>query len=163
MLKVELKDKQATINNLLDFIKNLTVNENKLDGSHELQAVKVCSKDNDDDGIVRELLQIDQFHHRLQKLKDQPHNSAETPNISLGVNQDCYQRSQNESVLNKNVYLSSSNANNKDITNEKNMYAGKVVHNEPGDSLIVSHQGSNKIFIIAAIVQYFLETVFPKA
>ena len=44
----------------------------------EQQAIKVCSKDNDDDDIVRELLQIDQLHHRLQKLKDQPLNSAET-------------------------------------------------------------------------------------
>ena len=120
MLKVELKEKQAKINNLLDIIKkNLTVNENKLDGIREQQAIKVCSKDSNDDDIVRELLQIDQLHHRLQKLKDQPHNSAETPSISLGVNQDCYERNRNESVLNRNEYLSSSNANDTHITNEK--------------------------------------------
>ena len=85
LLKVELKDKGATISNLYNIFKNLTVNENKLDGSCEQQAMKVCSKDNDDNDIVRELLQTDQLHHRLQKLKDQPQNSAETPSIYLGV------------------------------------------------------------------------------
>ena len=69
----------------------------------------------------------------------------------------------NESVLNRNVYLSSSNTNDKDITNEKNgskteitirgdcsdkrkdsVHADQVLHNEPGDSLIVSNQDSNK-------------------
>ena len=65
------------------------------------------------------LLQIDQLHHRLQKLKDQPHNSAEIHSISLGVKEDCYERNLNESVLNRNMYLSSSNANDKDIKNEK--------------------------------------------
>ena len=62
------------------------------------------------------------------------------------------------------MYLSSSNVNDKDITNEKNrgskteitirddhsdkrkgsVHADEVVHNEPGDSPIVSDQGSNK-------------------
>ena len=65
------------------------------------------------------LLQIDQLHHRLQKLKDQSHNSAEIHSISLGVKEDCYERNLNESVLNRNMYLSSSNANDKDIKNEK--------------------------------------------
>ena len=65
------------------------------------------------------LLQIDQLHHRLQKLKDQPHNSAEIHSISLGVKEDCYERNLNESVLNRNMYLSSSNANDKDIKNVK--------------------------------------------
>ena len=69
----------------------------------------------------------------------------------------------NESVLNRNVYLSSSNTNDKDITNEKkgskteitirsdcsdkrkdSVHADQVLHNEPGDSLIVSNQDSNK-------------------
>ena len=35
LLKVELKDKQATINDLLDIIKSFTESENKKDGSHE--------------------------------------------------------------------------------------------------------------------------------
>ena len=65
------------------------------------------------------LLQIDQLHHRLQKLKDQSHNSAEIHSISLGVKEDCYERNLNESVLNRNMYLSSSNANDKDIKNVK--------------------------------------------
>ena len=76
---------------MLDIIKKFTGNENKKDGSREQQAIKVRNKGNDDDDNVRELLQIDQLHHRLQKLKEQPHNYAETPSISLGVNQDCYE------------------------------------------------------------------------
>ena len=114
------------------------------------------------------LLQIDQLHHRLQKLKDQSHNSAEIHSISLGVKEDCYERNLNESVLNRNMYLSSSNANDKDIKNEKknkkktdsktkitkhddpsdkrkdSVYVEKVVHNEPADNLIFSDQVSNK-------------------
>ena len=35
LLKVELKDKGATISNLYNIFKNLTVNENKLDGSRD--------------------------------------------------------------------------------------------------------------------------------
>lgn len=71
MLKVELKDKQATINNFADIIKNFTVNDTKKDGSHEQKVMKVLNKDNDDD-IVREMLHIDQLHYQFQKLKDQP-------------------------------------------------------------------------------------------
>ena len=84
LLKVELKGKQATINNLLDIIKNFTVNENKKDGNREQQAIKVRCKGNDDDDIVRELLQIDQLQHQFQKLKDQ------LPSNSFGVSQDCH-------------------------------------------------------------------------
>ena len=94
MLKVESKDKQATTNNLLDNIKDLTVNGNKLDGNCEQQAIKVCSKDNDKNDIVRELLQIDQLHYRLRQLNNQPRNSAKTPSVSLGVNQDCYEQNE---------------------------------------------------------------------
>ena len=68
---------------MLDVIKNFTVNENKNDGSREQPVLKVHNKGNDDDDIVRELLQINQIHHRFQKLKNQPHNSAETLNISF--------------------------------------------------------------------------------
>ena len=71
LLKVELKDKQATINNFADIIKNFTVNDTKKDGSHEQKVMKVLNKDNDDD-IVREMLHIDQLHYQFQKLKDQP-------------------------------------------------------------------------------------------
>ena len=71
MLKVELKDKQAKINNFADIIKNFTVNDTKKDGSHEQKVMKVLNKDNDND-IVREMLHIDQLHYQFQKLKDQP-------------------------------------------------------------------------------------------
>ena len=49
LLKVEIKDKQARINNLMDTTKDFTVNENKKDGSHEPQAIKVRNKSNNDD------------------------------------------------------------------------------------------------------------------
>ena len=68
---------------------------------------------------MRELLQIDKRRHRLQKSKDQPHNSADTPSIYFGVNRDFYERDLNESVLSRNVYLSSSNANDNDIQMKK--------------------------------------------
>ena len=63
LLKVKLKNKQAAIDNLLDIIKIFTVNKTKKDGSREEQSIKVRSKGNVNDNIVRELLQIDQFYH----------------------------------------------------------------------------------------------------
>ena len=89
---------------MLEIIKNFTVNENKKDESREQQAIKIPNKGNDD-FIVRELLQIDQLHNRLQKSKDQPYNLADTPGIYFNVNQDCYERNPNESDLNRNVHL----------------------------------------------------------
>lgn len=80
MLQVELKEKQAAINNLLDIIKNFAVNENKKDGSREQQPIKIHNKGHNDD-IMTELLQIDQLHHQFQKLKDQRNISADTPGI----------------------------------------------------------------------------------
>ena len=44
LLKAELKYKQSTINNLLDIIKNFTVNEYKKDGSCEQEAIKYATK-----------------------------------------------------------------------------------------------------------------------
>ena len=98
---------------MLDINKNFTVNKNTKDESREQQAIKVRIKRNDDDDIVREFLQIDHLQDQFQKLKDQPHNSAETPNISFGVNQDCYEQNLNESVVNRTVYPSSSNVYDK--------------------------------------------------
>ena len=83
---------------------SLNENEDKKDGSHEQQAIKVRNKGNDDDNESG-LLQIDQLHHWFQKLKDQPHNSADTHGISFGVNQDCYERNLHESKQNRNVYM----------------------------------------------------------
>lgn len=104
MLQVELKEKQAAINNLLDIIKNFAVNENKKDGSREQQPTKIHNKGHNDD-IMTELLQIDQLHHQFQKLKDQPNISADTPGILFGVNQICYERNLNESDINWNLRL----------------------------------------------------------
>ena len=56
LAKGRLKRQAATINDLLDIIKNFAVNKNTKDESREPQAIKVHIKGNDDDDIVREFL-----------------------------------------------------------------------------------------------------------
>ena len=68
------------------------------------KTIKVCNKGNYDD-FVNGLLQIDQDHHRFQKLKDQPHNSIDVPGIFVDVNQDCFDRNNALSDVNRNVNL----------------------------------------------------------
>ena len=63
MLKDELWNKQVTINNLIDVIKNFTVNENKYTRNEE-QETNVCSKERND--VVGGLLEIDKLHYRFQ-------------------------------------------------------------------------------------------------
>ena len=81
------------------------------------------------------------------------------------MNHGCYDQNLNESVPRRNVFLGSSNANDKDITNEKkqqnkktkltlhndpsdkrkdNKHVEEGQHDETGESLIVSNQISNK-------------------
>ena len=64
------------VNNLTDVIKNFKVNENKYTRKKE-QETNVCSKGNND--VVSELLEIDELHHRFQKLTDQPQSLIDTP------------------------------------------------------------------------------------
>ena len=70
MLKDELRNKQVTTDNLIDVIKNFTVIENKYKKNYD----------------VGELLEIDELHHRLQKLTDQPQSSTDTHTSSINVN-----------------------------------------------------------------------------
>ena len=69
LLKDELRNKQVTIDNLIDVIKNFTVNENKYTRNKE-QETNACNKKNSD--VVGKLLEMDELHHRFQKLTDQP-------------------------------------------------------------------------------------------
>ena len=62
----------------------------------------------------------------------------------FGVNQGCHKQNLNESVLNRNVYLNSSNANEKTVMARQkslhdpsvyfSVHVEEVVHNEPGES-----------------------------
>ena len=69
MLKDELRNKQVTIDKLIDVINNFTVIENKYTRNKE-QETNVGSKEKND--VVRELLKIDELDHRFKKLRDQP-------------------------------------------------------------------------------------------
>ena len=75
LLKDELTNKQVTIDNVIDVIKDFTVIENKQTRNEE-QETNVGSKKNND--VVGELLEIDELHHRFQKLTDQPQSSTDT-------------------------------------------------------------------------------------
>ena len=67
LLKDELRNKQVTIDNLIDVIKNFTVIENKYTKNKEQEA-DVGSKEKNE--VVGELIEIGEFHHRFQKLTD---------------------------------------------------------------------------------------------
>ena len=77
LLKKKLKKKKITIDNLIDVIKNFMVNENKYTRNKE-QKTNVYSKGDND--VVGELLEIDELHHRFQKLTDQPQKFQLTQN-----------------------------------------------------------------------------------
>ena len=127
VLKFALRDKQAAINSLIDIIKGFTVNETKKIGRREQQTTKVPSKGSDNDDIDNgnsdnneELFVTDwSASPSTPKIKRPTAQFSRNRSISVGVNEDCYERNLNESVLNQNMYLSSSNANDKDIKNEK--------------------------------------------
>ena len=93
MLKDELRNKQVTIDNLIDVIKNFTVIENKY-AKNEEQEADVGSKEKNE--VVGELLEIDELHHRFQKSTDQPQSSTDTHTSSINVNKDCIEQNRNE-------------------------------------------------------------------
>ena len=109
LLKDELRDKQVTINNLIDIVKNVTVNENKYTRNKE--QTNICSKGDDD--VVVKLLVIDELHHRFQKLKYQPLSSTDTPTTSVNVNEDRAEQNRAELELTNNV-------KDKNIKDQKN-------------------------------------------
>ena len=97
LLKDEIRNKQVTINSLIDVIKSFTpvdtrrrvstwtVNESK-HTRNKVKETNVCSKENND--VVGELLEIDELHHRFQKWIDQAQSSTDTPITSINVNQE---------------------------------------------------------------------------
>ena len=100
LLKDELSNKQITIDNLTDVIKNFTVIENKYTRNKE-QEPNVGSKEKND--VVGELLEIDELHHRFQKLTDQPQSSSDTHTSSVNVNKDRIEQKRDELELTNNV------------------------------------------------------------
>ena len=79
-LKDELRNKQVTIDKLIDIIKNFTVIGNKYTRNKE-QVTNVGSKEQDD--VVGDLLEIEEFHHIFQKLTEQPQSSTDTHTSSI--------------------------------------------------------------------------------
>ena len=79
-LKDELRNKQVTIDKLIDIIKNFTVIGNKYTRNKE-QVTNVGSKEQDD--VVGDLLEIDELHHIFQKLTEQPQSSTDTHTSSI--------------------------------------------------------------------------------
>ena len=100
LLKDELRNKQATIDNIIDVIKNFTFNENKYTRNKE-QETNVLSKETSD--VVGELLEIDEIYHRFKKLTDQQQSSTDTHTTSINVNKDCFEQNRDELELSKNV------------------------------------------------------------
>ena len=100
LLKDELRNKQVTIDNLMDVIKNFMVIENKYTRNEE-QDTNVGSKEKND--VVGELLEIDELHHRFQKLTDQPQNSIDTHTSSINVNKDRIEQNRDGLELTNNV------------------------------------------------------------
>ena len=84
LLKDELRNKQVTFDNLTDVIKNFTVIENKYTRNKEQEA-NLGSKEKND--VVGELFEIDELHHRFQKLTDQPQSSTDT-HTTINGNKD---------------------------------------------------------------------------
>ena len=91
---------QASNHNLIDNVKNFTVRENKYTRNIE-QETNVGSKEKND--VVGELLEIDELHHRFQKLTDQPENSTDTHTSSINVNKDRIEPNRDELELTSNV------------------------------------------------------------
>ena len=100
MLKDELRNKQVTFDNLTDVIKNFTVIENKYTRNKEQEA-NLGSKEKND--VVGELFEIDELHHRFQKLTDQPQSSIDAHTSSININKDCIEQNRDELELTNNV------------------------------------------------------------
>ena len=114
LLNDELRNKQVTIDNLIDVVKNFTVIENKYTRNKE-QETTVGSKEKND--VVGELLENDELHHRFRKLTYQPQSSTGTHTSSIKQNRD-------ELELTKNVKVNTNdqiNASSKSsITTNRN-------------------------------------------
>ena len=100
LFKYELGNKQVTIDNLTDIIKNFTVNENKYTRNKE-QETNVFSKVNNE--VVGGLLKIDELYRKFKKLTDQLQSSTDTHITSINVNKDRIEQNPYELELTSNV------------------------------------------------------------
>ena len=100
LVKYELGNKQVTIDNLTDIIKNFTVNENKYTRNKE-QETNVFSKVNNE--VVGGLLKIDELYRKFKKLTDQLQSSTDTHITSINVNKDRIEQNPYELELTSNV------------------------------------------------------------
>ena len=137
LLKNELRNKQVTIDNLVDVTNNFTVNEIKYTGNKE-QETNVCSKGDND--VVDQLLEIDKIHHRFQKLTDQPQSSTDTPTTSIIINKNHIEENHDELELTNNVedkkindYINESSkisiTTNRDCSNNDNNASSDIFNN----------------------------------
>ena len=133
LLKDELRNKQVTIDNLIDVIKNFTVIENKYTRNKE-QDTNVSSKEKND--VVGELLEIDELHHRFQKLTDEPQSSTDTHTSSINVNKDRIEQNRDGLELTKvnindqiNESSKSSITTNRDPSDNDNSTASDTYNN----------------------------------
>ena len=110
LLKDKLRNKQVTIDNLIDVIKNFMVTENKYTRNKE-QDTNVSSKENND--VVGELLEIDELHHRFQNLTDQPQSSTDTHTSSINVNKERIEQNRDGLELTNNVKVNINDQINK--------------------------------------------------
>ena len=79
---------------------NSTVIRNKYTRNKE-QETNVGSKEKNN--IVGELLEIDELHHRFQKLTDQPQSSTDTHTSSINVNKERIEQNRDGLELTNNV------------------------------------------------------------
>ena len=79
---------------------NSTVIRNKYTRNKE-QETNVGSKEKNN--IVGELLEIDELHHRFQKLTDEPQSSTDTHTSSINVNKDRIEQNRDGLELTNNV------------------------------------------------------------
>ena len=100
LLNDELRNKQVTMENLIDVIKNFMVIENKYTRNKE-QDTNVSSKERN--YVVGMLLEIDELHHRFKKLTDQPQSLTDTHTSPINVNKGSIEQNRGGLELTKNV------------------------------------------------------------
>ena len=110
LLNDELRNKQVTIDNLIDVIKNFMVIENKYTRNKE-QDTNVSSKERN--YVVGKLLEIDELHHRFKKLTDQPQSLTDTHTSPINVNKGSIEQNRGGLELTKNVKVNINDQINK--------------------------------------------------
>ena len=137
-LKDELRNKQVTIDKLIDIIKNLTVIGNKYTRNKE-QVTNVDSKEQDD--VAGDLLEIDELHHIFQKLTEQPQSSSDTHTSSIN-DKDRVEQNRDGLELTKNVKV-----NINDQTNESSKSSITKSHDRSDNDNNTTSDTYNNIII----------------